>query len=155
MNELKNIIAVHIQKLQKASTVLNASFIRCEPFITNNVITSIEEEFVESFTARFNRLADMYFQSTLKLIDEVDFETEGSFKDRLNRADKKGLITNVTSLLNIRILRNKIVHDYLPSSLQYLFTESHKHSPQLLKEVNNAIIYLQNNLQYNSYLNNV
>ena len=144
MNELSDEIDVQIEKLLRASLVLEHSYRMCLPYLNITSFTIEQEDAIEAFTSRFGRLADIFLQNTLKLIDEIDLETQGTVKDRINRALKKGIIEDEEQMIRIRKLRNKMAHEYILFSMEFIFSQTVNFTPQLLKDVKNAVDYLTN-----------
>ena len=77
------------------------------------------------------------------LIDTLELTNEGSIIDRINRAEKRGLIKSAESSLAMRDLRNDISHDYLPDELMKIYAEVIKFSPELIDSCNSGIQYAQ------------
>ncbi|NQY79334.1 MAG: hypothetical protein HRT47_03370 [Candidatus Caenarcaniphilales bacterium] len=98
---------------------------------------------IETLTARFARLSDIFVQKFLRLIDTLELTNEGSIIDRINRAEKRGLIKSAESSLAMRDLRNDISHDYLPDELMKIYAEVIKFSPELIDSCNSGIQYAQ------------
>ena len=103
---------------------------------------SLEVEFsepdlgkMEAYTARFARLLDIYTQKILKTIDILEGYGAGSLRDILNRSAKSGIISSEIDLLNWRILRNEIAHDYIPSEQRRIFFEVKQVSSQLIHSI--------------------
>ena len=68
---------------------------------------------LESFTAKFARLQDTLGDKLIPLFLWLAAEPVGTAIENLNRAEKLGLIANVSEWLNARQLRNLLVHDYI------------------------------------------
>ena len=77
----------------------------------------------------FDALSDRYlraFESCLKYFRTYERMREvavsETFRDLLQRMHKVGLITDVQTWLNLRDLRNRIAHEYLPEELASIYT---------------------------------
>ena len=90
---------------------------------------------MEAYTARFARLLDIYTQKILKTIDILEGYGAGSLRDILNRSAKSGIISSEIDLLNWRILRNEIAHDYIPSEQRRIFFEVKQISSHLIHSI--------------------
>ncbi len=55
------------------------------------------------------RLSDLLIQKLFRPIDQPEDES-GTIRDRINRAEKKGLIAAVAKFIEIRELRNQIAY---------------------------------------------
>lgn len=74
-------------------------------------------------------MSDRYlraFESSLKFFRTFERVREVSvsdtFRDLLNRMHKVGLISDVQTWLDLRDLRNRIAHEYLPEELAKIYT---------------------------------
>ncbi|MFC1585953.1 nucleotidyltransferase substrate binding protein, partial [Fibrobacterota bacterium] len=70
-----------------------------------------------------------------RIIDEIELENEGTVRDRINRAEKRGLIDEAEQFIEIRRLRNKISHDYDQAAIENIFKRTLILSSVLLKSV--------------------
>ena len=143
-------------QLKETSEQLNSAnqiFIRTYDEVKNLDLTKYEEitdinwetlKDIETLTARFARLSDIFVQKFLRLIDTLELTNEGSIIDRINRAEKRGLIKSAESTLAMRDLRNDISHDYLPDELMKIYAEVIKFSPELIDSCNSGIEYAEN-----------
>ena len=86
-------------------------------------------------TSRFARLSDLLIQKIFRLIEQIDLEPGGTVRDRINKAEKKGLINSADDFVKIRILRNNIAHEYLPEEIRALFEKVLKYTPDILDSV--------------------
>nr|MDT0253706.1 hypothetical protein [Endozoicomonas sp.] len=86
----------------------------------------------ESLTARFARFNDILLQKIFRLIDTIDLDDTGTVRDRIHRAEKKGLIEDAQRFIEIRELRNSIAHEYQPEALSIIFPETLQATPVLL-----------------------
>ena len=120
-----------LQQMHKAAAGLSWSLHRCAPLDLNNLDPEGEEKF-ESLTARFTRMSDILVQKIFRLIDELDLERPGTVRDRINRAEKKGLISSARDYVIIRELRNAIAHEYEEEALAKIHKEVLKLTPCLL-----------------------
>ncbi len=76
-----------------------------------------------------------------RTIDRLDLDDEGTVRDRINRAEKKGLIKSADDLIDVRILRNEIAHEYKTESIYSIFIKVLKLSVPLLESVETIMIY--------------
>jgi nucleotidyltransferase substrate binding protein (TIGR01987 family) len=77
----------------------------------------------------FDAMSDRYlraFESSLKYFRTFERVREvavsDTFRDLLNRMHKVGLISDVQTWLDLRDLRNRIAHEYLPEELARIYT---------------------------------
>ena len=138
MNRNDKLIAVlqqEIETLDKATQVLLYSYSTCEKIIHNKNYNEEEAIALEALTSRFARLSDILLQKTWRALFAVELEEEGTPRDRINKAEKKELIGNAHNFLDMRILRNKIAHEYNIENTNKLYKEVYQNIPELLDAV--------------------
>jgi len=138
---LKTLLRSEIEILEKAENVLEHSLKLCKNIKISDTYGIEDLDQLESLTARFARLSDILIQKFLRLIDEIELESPGTVRDRINKAEKKGAIENAERLIKIRVLRNQISHDYLPEEVISIFSAVLELSPALMKECEAAKKY--------------
>jgi hypothetical protein len=70
-------------------------------------------ERVDAFVARFGRLQDTLAGALLPRLLEALLEPVGSVLDNLNRAERLGWIRSASEWAELRLLRNRMVHEYV------------------------------------------
>ncbi|MGI2026457.1 hypothetical protein [Endozoicomonas acroporae] len=135
--------------MAQMEALLKWSLDRCQAILlTNDQMPEQEDlEKFESLTARFARFNDILLQKIFRLIDTIDLEDVGTVRDRINRAEKKGLIEDAQRFIEIRELRNSIAHEYQPEALSVIFPETLQATPILLDIADRVRKYC---LRYNS-----
>lgn len=127
-----------------ASKQLQASFVRCNLIALAHENLGFDElERFEALTSRFARLADLILQKAIRLIELIELEASGSILDRINRAEKRGLIANSEQFIEIRQLRNSIAHEYDADALLKIFEDCLEFTPVLLSTVENIASYIE------------
>lgn len=121
--------------MKRASKVLSRSWQDCQKYYADGRYPVEEMDRLELLSSRFSRLVDYIIQKILRLIDEIDLETPGTIRDLINRAEKKNLITNAELLIDARILRNKIAHEYVEEVMTEIFLEAMRLVPPVLDAV--------------------
>ncbi len=81
--------------------------------LENNIEDS---EMLDAFVARFGRLQDTLGDKLLPALLRVSLEPRGSQLDNLLRAEKIGWIESSEHWIEIRTLRNRLVHEYMDSA---------------------------------------
>lgn len=71
--------------------------------------------------------------------DTIELESQGA--DRINRAEKRGLIDSAEDFVRIRLLRNEISHEYRTDTLYGLFEKVLELAPILLNGVDGVLAY--------------
>ena len=116
-----------------------------------NGLSYEELEIFEALTSRFAKLSDIIIQKIFRLLDILDLEDEGSIRDRLNRAEKKGIIHSADAFVDIRILRNEIAHEYKSETIYEIFEKVLEKTPMLLESINMIESYAQRYLEDNCF----
>ncbi len=78
-------------------------------------------EMLDAFVARFSRLQDTIGDKLLPAILRLNLEPVGSQLDNLFRAEKLGWIDSADHWIELRGLRNSLVHEYMTSPEKLLF----------------------------------
>lgn len=130
-----------LELMEKAADILDYSYQRCEKIGVKGGYDYDELERFEALTSRFARLSDILIQKVFRLIDKIDLESEGTVRDRINRAEKKELIETADDFVKIRIVRNQIAHEYIPEEIYEIFKKVLKYTPNLLDSVNRVKNY--------------
>ncbi|WP_022943227.1 HepT-like ribonuclease domain-containing protein [Psychromonas hadalis] len=144
----QELLAENSIHLELVSKQLQASFSRCNEIKLLQEGLGFEElERFEALTSRFARLADLILQKSIRLIELIELESSGSILDRINKAEKKGLISDSQKYIEIRQLRNSIAHEYDSEALMKIFEDCLTFTPDLLASVESISDYIKlNNL---------
>jgi len=143
---LKSLLLKELQLLNDAAHVLRYSFEKCRSIGVKDDYTPDELESFESLCSRFARLSDIMTQKLFRLLDELALDTPGSVRDRINRAEKRGVIDKAEDFVAIRILRNDIAHEYLPEAIRDIYRKVMELTPSLLASV--ALIKLYSDKEF-------
>jgi len=73
-------------------------------------------EMLDAFVARFSRLQDTIGDKLLPAILKLNLEPVGSQLDNLFRAEKLGWIDSADQWIELRGLRNSLIHEYMTTS---------------------------------------
>ncbi len=143
MINMKDNLNQELCDLEKARDVLQYSYEKCRDRKLINGLSYEEQESFEALTSRFARLSDIIIQKIFRLLDILDLEDEGTIRDRINRAEKKGVIQSADDFIEIRILRNEIAHEYKSETIYTIFEKVLAYTPKLLESVDTIGIYVQ------------
>jgi uncharacterized protein YutE (UPF0331/DUF86 family) len=139
--ELTELLKQELIWMQNAAEILDYSYQTCvviggkDNLGGEDKFSLAELDHFEALTSRFARLSDIVLQKILRLIDEIDLETQGTVRDRINRAEKKQLIASAEIFVQIRLLRNSIAHEYQPVVIADIFQRVLQFTPELLNAV--------------------
>jgi hypothetical protein len=129
VNALKN----ELSRYEKSIIVLSESYDKCLPFISYKTFSREELEAIDALTSRFARASDILIQKIFGLIDALELEERGSTLDRINRSEKRGIISSAAIFREIRQLRNLISHEYTEEEFPELFHKILQTCPHLIK----------------------
>jgi hypothetical protein len=76
-------------------------------------------ETLEAFVSRFGRMQDTIADKLLPRWLQALAERPGSQIETLNRAERLGVLQDVTEWLEARALRNRLVHEYMTDSAAF------------------------------------
>lgn len=134
MTLIKDLTGLYYTKIIKSLKYFEFSYARVSKLNTNpNQLTDQEFETWDGFATRFSRTSDLFLSKFIKaavLKDDPGFD--GNFRDYLNRAEKLKLIDGTSDWLEIRSLRNVIVHDYSEDDLEIILKKMLTLSPLIL-----------------------
>lgn len=91
-------------------------------------------EKVEAFASRFSRLQDTVGDKLLPAWLSALGEKTGAAIDNLDKAEKLGLLNSADKWLEIRQLRNQMVHEYIetPEILANALEAANQYQPELV-----------------------
>ena len=95
----------------------------------------------EALAARFARLSDIMIQKVFRTLDAIDLEDRGTVRDRINRAEKRGVIESADNFVEIRMVRNEIAHEYKSETVLEIFERVLTLTPSLMKAVEGIETY--------------
>jgi len=95
-------------------------------------------EMLDAFVARFSRLQDAIGDKLLPTILKLNLEKVGSQLDNLFRAEKLGWIESADQWIELRGLRNSLIHEYMtnPENLLYALKKVIELGEMLIKTHN-------------------
>lgn len=120
-----------------------------ESFTQQKADTLLEDEAfaadLEAFTSRFCRfqdtLGDKLFPAWLELVGEK----QKTFLDNLFRLEKLEVIASAEEWLQIRSLRNKMVHEYINSTV--LLTDAVNQANDYIPELEKSFLAILNDME--------
>jgi len=123
MSKDQHVITVEsLGKMRDAIALLEASLREIKPFDAVKKYTPKELEPYDALSDRFSRSVEIsikFFRSYEKLMYGENSDT---LRDLLNKMEKLGLVSSTMLWINMRDVRNRIVHDYSPGSIQEIFS---------------------------------
>lgn len=136
-------LATALQDLSSTTQWLELSFKKCQQIGMKKHYSADEMEALEALAGRFARACDFLINKVYRAIDKVELEETGTIIDVLNKADKRGLVSSIEEIREIKGLRNIIAHEYAGPKLESIFESVFKHVPSLLDLIARAQTYCQ------------
>jgi hypothetical protein len=123
-DKLRELLHKNLAVLDQAQSTLLLSYIKCQKIGIKEHYSFEELESFDSLTAKFARTSDLFTQKVLVSIIKFLREEAETFLDRINLAEKLGLISSADHLLAIRDLRNQIAHEYKLENIEELYEDT-------------------------------
>ena len=142
MKDITQALRAELQELSKARDILHYSYAKCVQIPIGPSLDPEQLESFEALTSRFARLSDIIVQKIFRYLDAIDLEEDGTARDRINRADKRGVISSAQDFVQIRILRNQIAHEYKAETIYDIFERALALTPILLDSVDRIAAYV-------------
>ena len=139
----KRLLQKELQCLAQAANVLNEILSICKTIGLKKEYSLIELIHLEALKSRFARLSDLLIRKVFRLIDRLDYEPQETVRDSINRAEKMGIIKDVSVFSAIRQTRNAIAHEYLLEDISELYKEVFANTPILLETIDRAQKYCE------------
>lgn len=138
-DSLRQLLTEQLRLLKAAASVLEESHARVAAFrddLRSEAKTPLsvgQRESCEALTSRFARLNDLLLQRVFRTLDRMELVDDSSLIDRLERAERRGLIDSAEHWRELRLLRNAIAHDYLIEAADRVLTDALDAAPELLQ----------------------
>jgi uncharacterized protein with HEPN domain len=115
--DIKELLIVSLEKVHKSIEAAIDSIINTAGFDPFKVYTLREQEPYDALTIRFSRAVEVCLKFFRTYETYLYGESSDTIRDRLLKMEKIGLINNVDLWINMRDVRNRVVHDYLPEEI--------------------------------------
>ncbi|MDF1583208.1 MAG: hypothetical protein P1P78_07840 [Methyloprofundus sp.] len=103
--------------MQKTFALLNASVEKTGAYHADKIYTPDELEPYDALSDRFMRTVEVAIKFFRSYEYYLQAEQSQSLSDGLHQMEKLELISNIDVCLEMRDMRNRIVHDYVPEKL--------------------------------------
>ncbi|MCK4422664.1 MAG: nucleotidyltransferase substrate binding protein [Candidatus Omnitrophica bacterium] len=121
MNDSKNIYEITQKKVLEAISLVESSLSDISPYNPEQSYTAKELEPYDALSDRFIRGVEI----SLKFFRTYEMylygENSETIRDLLNRMEKTELIESTYLWMEMRDIRNRIVHDYLPEQIKKIY----------------------------------
>lgn len=132
----KELLCENLRLLEKSILWLLKSYDKAKG------IQYIDEENIEIFETlsnRFGRTVDILINKVLRSLDIYELEYTGTKLDVVIRAEKRGFVENYKTLIELKDLRNELVHEYIEEEIYEKFREVVQKTP-LLVDISKKVI---------------
>lgn len=123
-------------------------------FFTPEAIERIDSdpvlaERLDAFVSRFGRLQDTLADKFLPALLDAMAETKGPAVENLDRAEKLGWLDSVDAWLEMRKLRNQMVHEYIEDLLilSSALRAGHKFVPTLVETASRFVLCARHRME--------
>lgn len=137
-NKLKELLELELKQLREAGEILEYSLDVCSKIGIKESYTFEELDKFEALTGRFSRTSDILIQKIFRTLDNMELEMPGTAIDRINRAERRGLISADT-FKEIRYLRNDIAHEYVLDMVDEIYKKTLELAPYLLETMDKVL----------------
>ena len=119
--DFKILLIAALEKVDKSLYLVEASLKKLVPYDGNTSYTPDELEPYDALCDRFIRCVEVFIKF-YKTYDRYSSITSApTYRDLMSIMEKLQLVTSLEVWMNMRDVRNRIVHDYLPQQTQEMF----------------------------------
>ena len=104
--------------------------------------TEEELERIETLFSRYARSMDILLNRVLRSLDLLELEEPMRKLDIVIRAEKRGLVANYETLIELKDLRNELAHEYIEEALLNRLGEVREASEKLLGITEKLLSYI-------------
>ncbi len=130
---VKDILKENFDSFEKSIKWLKRSYGRCKKIGIKEKYSDDEFDEFENLCSRYGRSIDIFINKVLRSIDLMELENIGTNIDVVNRAEKRCLIDSVDEIIEMKALRNEIVHEYVEKRLIEKFKKVLEFSEKIMK----------------------
>ena len=147
--KLRKQLCENLELLKKNSLWLERSFNVCKEFNFSSLEDLSEEQLtnLEALSSRFGRSVDILIYKVLRNLDIYELEDVENKLDILIRAEKRGFVEDFEQLIEMKDLRNMLVHEYILDIVK-IFKLVIQYTPKLLEVIKTTEEYIKNIKKY-------
>lgn len=132
---LNDLILKEFEDLKKAAALLKAALDKFKPYVLEKIYTSDELEYYDSLSFRFEKCVELNLSFFRSLEIFLYSKFSDTLRDRLLVVQKLGLIDTIDFWMEMRLLRNKIAHTYIPQEIKDIYDAIYQKSYTILKTI--------------------
>ncbi len=112
-----------LAKVVDALAILDASLTSVAPFEATRIYSPKELEPYDALSDRFSRAVEVAIRF-MRSLERMEYgESSETLRDLLHRMEKLDLVSDAGVWLEMRDIRNRMVHDYLPEQRAAMFAD--------------------------------
>lgn len=115
VQQLLRITTKEVQYLERTAKRLRSQTIDLA-WVKSLDMQDERSEMLDAFVSRYGRLQDTLGDKLLRVMLTANLEKTGTQLDNLLRAEKLGWIESTQAWIELRELRNRLVHEYMESA---------------------------------------
>lgn len=121
-NDLRTLAESNKKKAIDALRLLKASLDKLPAYDLSRIQSADDQEPYDALSDRFMRAVEICLKFFRSYERYMYGEMSENLRDLLNRMEKVELISGVQFWMEMRDLRNRIVHDYLPGRVEEMYS---------------------------------
>ena len=141
------ILADELVLTRAAAGILEESLHQDAPILAKSQpdvhLSAAGRETPEAVSSRFSRLSYVLFRRLFRRLDSAELVDGGTNLDRLNRMEKRGILSSVELWRDLREPRNQIAHAYLIKAPAEGIKTAFHHSTKLRRTVHRLCAYVK------------
>lgn len=141
--EAVKIFCENLNLLEKNLKWLKKSYEKAKKIDLNKKLTEEDLEVFETLSNRFGRTVDILINKILRGLDIIELEDITRKLDIVIRAEKRGFVDDYKILIEMKDLRNELVHEYIQENLIERFKEVLEYTPKLFDITNKLKDYVK------------
>jgi hypothetical protein len=138
----KEFILQNFKDLEKAASLLAGSVKKYKPYSAKTKYTPKQMEYYDALSFRYEKTVEValyFFRSLESYLYSAESDT---LRNRLLTMEKLGIIDSAEKWLEVRLLRTRVAHAYLPAELKVIYAKIIMFSSLILKDFSRAGDYI-------------
>ncbi len=130
----KELIYRAYRDLESSIKLLETSLSKYKPYNPEIFYTYEDLEYYDSLSFRYEKAIEAVFYFFKTLETYLYGERSETYRSMLQRIEKLNLIEDTEAYMDMKILRNKVVHTYTPEKLEEIYSNIEKFGNILIKD---------------------
>ena len=97
---------------------------------------------METLCSCYSQGIDFLIKKIFRILDEFEFENQGTLVNIVNNAHKRGLFADIDLLRTMKDVRNTIAHEYIEDDLVEIFDKVLQYTKELIIIIKNTLNYI-------------